>query len=439
MTKLPIPSGWNKRVQSAILQAISLSRHCFVTIVARMANSPKASERLVAENEHLKFEVESQREELRLKDVRMARVPSQRRPHYSPTERLSILQLRAARGWNMAQTADRFLLSPTTISSWMGRLDEDGESVLVQTREPVNRFPDFVRYLVQWLKVLCPRLGKVKIAQILCRAGLHLGATTVGRMIKEPPPKFREAGKAAVDGPVVTAKHPDHVWHIDLSAVPISGGFWTSWNPFAVFPCWPFGWWVAVVLDHFSRRVQGLAVFDRRPDSKAIISLLDRVILLVGAKPKYLISDQEGQFFSAEMNDWCLPRGITQRFGAVGEHGSIAVLERLIQTMKVECTRLILIPFQREAMVRELDFFFGWYNHHRPHTTLNVATPNEIYHGLPPACEKPRFEPRPRWPSTLPCASPQALVKSTIGDVHVKIEFLSGRKHLPIITLKHAA
>ena len=33
MTKLPIPSGWNKRVQSAILQAISLSRHCFVASV----------------------------------------------------------------------------------------------------------------------------------------------------------------------------------------------------------------------------------------------------------------------------------------------------------------------------------------------------------------------------------------------------------------------
>ncbi len=30
-----------------------------------------------------------------------------------------------------------------------------------------NRFPDFVRYLVQWLKLVCPRLGKVKIAQIL--------------------------------------------------------------------------------------------------------------------------------------------------------------------------------------------------------------------------------------------------------------------------------
>ncbi len=157
----------------------------------------------------------------------------------------------------MAQTADRFLLSPTTISSWMGRLDEGGEGALLQTRTPVNRFPDFVRNLVQWLKLVCPRLGKVKIAQILCRVGLHLGPTTVGRMIKEPPPKFPQASKTAAGGRVVTAKRPDHVWHIDLTAVPMFSGFWVTWSPFAVFPSWPFGWWVAVVLDHFSRRVQG--------------------------------------------------------------------------------------------------------------------------------------------------------------------------------------
>ncbi len=74
--KIPIPKGWNKRVQSAILQAISLGRHCFVSIVARMANSPNAVDRIVAENEHLKHEVESLRVELRLKDARMARLPS---------------------------------------------------------------------------------------------------------------------------------------------------------------------------------------------------------------------------------------------------------------------------------------------------------------------------------------------------------------------------
>ena len=78
------------------------------------------------------------------------------------------------------------------------------------------------------------------------------------------------------------------------------------------------------------------------------------------------------------------------------------------------------------------------YDNHRPHTTLNVATPNEVYHDLLPACEQPRFEPRPRWPSTSTCASPRAPKRSAI-HMHVHIGFLHGRKHLPVITLKHAA
>ena len=70
MPQLAIPRGWNKRVQSAMLQAISLGRHCFFSIVGRMANSPSAVERVVAENERLRYEVESLREELRLKEAR---------------------------------------------------------------------------------------------------------------------------------------------------------------------------------------------------------------------------------------------------------------------------------------------------------------------------------------------------------------------------------
>ncbi len=47
---------------------------------------------------------------------------------------------------------------------------------MIQMDEPVNRFPDFVAYLVRRLKRMYPALGKVKIAQVLARAGLVLGA-----------------------------------------------------------------------------------------------------------------------------------------------------------------------------------------------------------------------------------------------------------------------
>ena len=61
-----------------------------------------------------------------------------------------------------------------TLASWKARIDEDGPNALLQTTEPVNKFPDLVRYIVRRLKSLCPQLGKVKIAEMLCRAGLHL-------------------------------------------------------------------------------------------------------------------------------------------------------------------------------------------------------------------------------------------------------------------------
>jgi hypothetical protein len=138
---------------------------------------------------------------------------------YPPTERMAILELRAARGWTLEPTASTFLVTGATIAAWMKRLDEAGPDALVQLREPVNKFPDFVRDAVQRLKTLCPSLGKVKLAQVLWRAGLHLGVTTVGRILKEPPcPKEKVVTPAK--GRVVTAREPGHVWHIDLTAVP---------------------------------------------------------------------------------------------------------------------------------------------------------------------------------------------------------------------------
>jgi len=48
---------------------------------------------------------------------------------------------------------------------------------------------------------------------------------------------------------------------------------------------WPFCWWVVVVLDHFSRRVQGFAVFEQKPDARALCAFLGRTIGKVGEAP----------------------------------------------------------------------------------------------------------------------------------------------------------
>ena len=129
-------------------------------------------------------------------------------------------------------------------------MDEEGPNALVQLRQQVNKFPNFARYIVQRLKTLCPMLGKVKIAQTLARAGLHLGSTTVGRILKEKPhhEPFAASSDPAGKGRIVTAKYPGHLWHVDLTTVP-TGGFWTSWLPFALPQKWPFCYWVAVAFE----------------------------------------------------------------------------------------------------------------------------------------------------------------------------------------------
>ena len=184
--KIPLPKGWPSHVKSGVLHIISLAHFSITHARGWAANSVRANVRISAERDRLHQEIALLREELRIKDACMSLIPPHRRPRYASTERLAILELRAARGWSLRQTVDAFLLTPATVTSWSQRIDEGGPKALLQLREPVNRFPDFVRYAGQRLKTLCPTMGKVKIAQTLARAGLHLSPTTVRRMLKEP-------------------------------------------------------------------------------------------------------------------------------------------------------------------------------------------------------------------------------------------------------------
>jgi transposase InsO family protein len=197
---------------------------------------------------------------------------------------------------------------------------------------------------------------------------------------------------------------------------------------------------VAVVIDHFSRRIMGFAVFAQNTTSLAVRQLLGRASREEGKAPDHLITDQATQFTDRGFRRWCRRRGIRQRFGAVGKYGSISVVERLIRTMKGEALRRILVPLDRRTFRREITFFVEWYNGHRPHGTLQAATPDEGYLGLPPRSRAPRFEPKRRWPRGSPCAGPPAPVRGRRGQrLTLVVTHLLGRKHLPIVELKKAA
>ena len=130
---------------------------------------------------------------------------------------------------------------------------------------------------------------------------------------------------------------------------------------------------------------------------------------------------------------------ILPRFGAVGKHGSIAVVERFHRTLK-ELLLLSTIPENQTEFEHELELIIDWYNEHRPHGTLDGKTPNEVHYSRPAANQQPRFEPRTKWPRGSPCAAPQVSVDGDPGDpIIFEIDCLAGRRHLPLIRVRRAA
>jgi transposase-like protein len=255
-----LPKHWPRHARSAILHTISMARVAVTAARAHAEHHWSERIRLRARVDVLEARLAHQVEELRIKDARMDRIDPQRRPHYPPAERLAILELRAACGWSQEETARRFQITPLTLHNWMARLDDDGPGALVQVPVPVNRFPEFVAYIVRRLKAFCPRMVDRRIAQVLARASLHLGGTTVRRMLK-PPPKRKPKPRRRAALRVVTAKRPNHLWHVDLTMVRTVGGFWVS--PFPMPQRWPFCWLGSPSVTLFETRRMGEHVANR--------------------------------------------------------------------------------------------------------------------------------------------------------------------------------
>ena len=152
ISDIPLPTGWAKNVKAAVLHVISVAQFALTYTRGWAADALNPRAQQTAAMDRLTNEVALLQEELRIKDARIAKLDPRRRPHYLATERMAILELKAACGWSLAQAAHVFLVEAETIASWLKRIDEDGPSALVQLGEPVNRFPDFVRHIVQRLK-----------------------------------------------------------------------------------------------------------------------------------------------------------------------------------------------------------------------------------------------------------------------------------------------
>jgi transposase InsO family protein len=240
----------------------------------------------------------------------------------------------------------------------------------------------------------------------------------------------------------VTAKYPGHVWNIDITTIaigPLFAGFCVSWWPFALVLRWALSWHIALVLDHYSRAVVSFGVFRQQPCAGDICTLLDRAVLAAGRAPKYTVTDQ-GVQFQSEYRAWCDQHAVKPRFGAVGQHGSIAVIERVFETLKYEFLYGIFVPYRLAEIDRALAAWMLWYNEHRPNEALGNRTPAEVRDGLVTARDRERIETRTRMP--LARASPEGATteaRRPRGKLTLVASYVGGYRQLPVIELREAA
>lgn len=467
-TIVKLPGSWTQRTCDAVVQVVGLARYALNHTHYFDMDSRFERVGLAVRVEQLEARYAQKCEVLALYQSRFGRLESEDRPRFEPEERQRVIQAAAAHGWSIKQTAKQMLLSPSTVSTWLKRLRSEGEDGLLALPIPVNKYSDYEVCAAQSLKRQFPSFGKGLISRILARAGLQASISTVGRMLKrepvELPPRREPVGACGAEdgevdgevdqevdqpekqqGPVVKATRPNELWHLDLTVLSLDPGYSVPWWPFTVPTRQPFTWHIGVVLDHFSRKVIGWGVFGKEPTSDEICCLMEQAVENAGRAPKYIVSDKGAQFFGqdglTDYQSWCKEHGVKTRFGAVGKHGSVAVIERFFLSLKSEYLWKI-VPWRDAQRFRaQLASYVTWYNEHRPHSSLRGCTPKELYEGLTPARDAPRYEPRAGSPvGSKPGRDVPLAIRGERGvRLELVVSHVEGRPQLPIVELRPAA
>jgi putative transposase len=292
------------------------------------------------------------------------------KPRYSVRERLLILWHVEAFQIPRRKVCRYFGIARSTLYRWLHKIEDQKPA-----DTPANKTPTEIASLVWEMTKANLSWGRIRVANPLKLLGIFLSASTVRNILRRPEPRNTPTTPAAAPGKTeekpearsLPAWYPNHVWSVDTTKV----------------RCW--GLWtiqVLVAIDHFSRKVLCVVPLEG-PNAGWIVEALGQAMQKHGA-PKHIISDQAsvfvGDVFAALLKPW----NIKPRVGAVGKHGSIAVTERVIKTLKYEWLRCVPLIKGFDHLALLCSEFETWYNAWRPHMTLEGLRPDDFYYDRKP-------------------------------------------------------
>ncbi len=218
-----------------------------------------------------------------------------------------------------------------------------------------------------------PYYGSRRIAVTLCTEGRWISRPTVQCYMREmgiagisPGPNLSKRRAAHKIYPYLLRgleiRYPNQVWGVDITYIRLRNG-------------WMY---LVAILDWFSRYVVGWEL-DQTLEMPFVLRTVE--LALIQARPMIWNSDQGSHFTSPQYTDKLLAAGVQISMDGKGRAIDNIFTERLWRTVKYEDVYLKDYASPREAR-QGIDQYLNFYNHQRPHQSLEYQTPAQVYSRL---------------------------------------------------------
>jgi len=216
-----------------------------------------------------------------------------------------------------------------------------------------------------------PWYGARQMARHLRRQGYGVSRKRIGRLM-------RKMGLSAIyQKPNTSKPHPDYmvypyllrgvaidrpnkVWCADITYIPMRRG----------------SLYLVAIMDWYSRKVLTWRLSNSL-DADFCIAALEEALENYGS-PEIFNTDQGSQFTSFPFTQILKDAQIKISMDGKGRWMDNIMIERLWRSLKYECVYLNAFEVGSEAR-QGIEKWINFYNEHRPHSSLDDYTPNEVY------------------------------------------------------------
>ena len=229
-----------------------------------------------------------------------------------------------------------------------------------------------IKHRIDEIYTECPFFGSRRIAVELRQTGMPVNRKAVQRHMREmgiagvcPGPNLSKRNQAHAIYPYllrnVTASYSDHIWGIDITYIRMP----KSWM------------YLVAILDWYSRYVVSWQLDDSL-EIDFVLAAVDQA--LARSRPAIINSDQGSHFTSPQYTQRLLDANVQISMDGKGRALDNVFTERLWRSVKYEEVYLHDYLSPRQAY-QGLGHYFDFYNHRRPHQSLDYLTPAAVYLG----------------------------------------------------------